>query len=160
MLYASSFLFVVADTLTVCFALNKLVMLSAFSVLFLCSSSIITINFIPLFCACSILSYKLLFSSSLNAVFPFLVTFSQFIKAVSCSSNPVVNTSFNVFVVLFFAAFFFPLYDIFLSGNQCVFSQMCSFLAVAFRFCCYIYLYFYLNAFAFLSSYQFKFLKI
>ena len=106
MLYASSFLFVVADTLTVCFALNKLVMLSAFSVLFLCSSSIITINFIPLFCACSILSYKLLFSSSLNAVFPFLVTFSQFIKAVSCSSNPVVNTSFNVFVVLFFSSWF------------------------------------------------------
>lgn len=66
------------------------------------------------------------------------------IKACSFACCFSLRLSFCCLCCSIFCCFFFPLYDVFLSGNQCVFSQMCSFLAVAFRFCCYIYLYFYL----------------
>ena len=66
------------------------------------------------------------------------------IKACSFACCFSLRLSFCCLCCSIFAAFSFLYTMFFLFWNSMRFSQMCSFLAVAFRFCCYIYLYFYL----------------
>ena len=77
-----------ADTRMMCSGLNASMISFAFDVLFSCSSSIMTMNLTPSWCASSIFSKRFFRSPSLSALFFLRVTSSQLMKVTLLPSNP------------------------------------------------------------------------
>ena len=103
----------VALTRIIFLAAKASIIFFAFAVLLECSSSIITINVVPLLWASAMRSYKFLRSLSRIAVFPLFVTSSQLINVVLSAAKPFKSAS-KRFCVLRCGA------------NFCILLRLCS----------------------------------